>query len=162
VGLSEDSVQARLDRFSRPYHSAIDRLIEEFMAHGIVPALYSIHTFTPVMKGVPRSCHVGVLWDTDQRFTTPLLELLTGLDGVVVAGNEPYDGALAGSTLDRHATGRGLPAAMIEVRQDLVATEEAAASWGAILAQVAEPILKQPTLHELQPGPSRCRLSQTG
>lgn len=157
VRLSDQDVQARLDRFSRPYHRAIDRQIGRFLAQGIIPALYSIHSFTPVMKGVPRRCHVGVLWDSDQRFTAPLLEQFAQDKTIVVAGNEPYDGALAGSTLDRHATARGLPAAMIEIRQDLVATWETAAAWGNRLAEAVEPILGQAALHHIQPGPSRCR-----
>ena len=47
-------------------------------------------------------------------------------EGLVVGDNEPYDGALAGDTVDRHATGRGLANALIEIRQDLIAGDEGA------------------------------------
>ena len=38
-----------------------------------------------------------------------------------VGDNEPYDGALAGDTIDEIATARGLANALIEIRQDLIA-----------------------------------------
>jgi predicted N-formylglutamate amidohydrolase len=47
---------------------------------------------------------VGVLWDADSRFAGPLLQALSAEEGLVVGDNEPYDGALAGDTVDRHAT----------------------------------------------------------
>ena len=45
-------------------------------------------------------------------------------EALVVGDNEPYDGALAGDTVDRHATGAACHA-LIEIRQDLIAGEAA-------------------------------------
>jgi predicted N-formylglutamate amidohydrolase len=39
-----------------------------------------------------------------------------------VGDNEPYTGALHGDTLYRHGTRRGLAHALIELRQDLIAS----------------------------------------
>ena len=83
--------------------------------------MLSIHSFTPFWKGVARPWHVTVLWDADPRLPLPLLAALAAPGDVVVGDNEPYDGALAGDTVNRHATRRGLANALVEVRQDLVA-----------------------------------------
>jgi predicted N-formylglutamate amidohydrolase len=37
--------------------------------------------------------------------------------------NEPYSGALENDCLNRHGTRRGLPHVLVEIRQDLIATE---------------------------------------
>ena len=46
----------------------------------------------------------------------------------MIGDNEPYDGALAGDTIDEVATARGLPNALIEVRQTLDDLSKAFAS----------------------------------
>ena len=55
--------------------------------------------------------------------------------GLVVGENEPYspDDRVYHS-LDRHGQSIGLPSVMIEIRNDLVATPEDQAEWGARLA----------------------------
>jgi predicted N-formylglutamate amidohydrolase len=45
-----------------------------------------------------------------------------------VGDNEPYDGALAGDTIDAIATSRGLANALIEIRQDLITEKKHAVS----------------------------------
>ena len=69
---------------------------------------------------MPRPWHVGVLWDRDARLAKPLLDAFEAEDGLVVGDNEPYHGALEGDTMWTHGTMRGLPHALIEVRQDLI------------------------------------------
>ena len=104
-----------------PYQAAISARIDAMIAGGAPPALVSIHSFTPAWKGVPRPWQVGVLWDRDPRLARPLLDALAREGDLVVGDNEPYDGALAGDTMHRHGTRRGLAHALIEVRQDLIA-----------------------------------------
>ena len=48
----------------------------------------------------------------------------------MVGDNEPYDGALAGDTIDAIATSRGLANALIEIRQDLIADKAGRAFLG--------------------------------
>jgi predicted N-formylglutamate amidohydrolase len=72
-----------------------------------------------------------------------------------VGDSEPYDGALAGDTLDRHATARGLANALIEIRQDLIATDEGAEEWAERFARLVKPLLEQP--HLRAPAPQRTR-----
>jgi predicted N-formylglutamate amidohydrolase len=68
---------------------------------------------------------------------------------LVVGDNEPYLGGLEGDTIDRHAVRRGLPNALIEVRQDLIATEAEAERWAERLAALA-PILADSSSREVQ------------
>ena len=85
-------------------------------------------------------------------------------DGLVVGDNEPYDGALAGDTVDRHATIRGLANALIEIRQDLIASGEGAEEWAERFARLLKPLaaradLRMPTIFGTR---TRDRLRQHG
>ena len=107
-------IARRLELFWAPYRDKVAATVEAMMATGEPPALVSIHSFTPVWRGAPRRWKVGVLWDRDDRIAKPLLEALAAEPDLHVDGigdNEPYDGALAGDTIDAVATARGWPCA---------------------------------------------------
>jgi predicted N-formylglutamate amidohydrolase len=151
--IDAEGICARRRRFWQPYRGAIDATLEAMLAAGPVPVVLSIHSFTPAWKGVPRPWEVGILWDSDPRFAVPLIAALGEI--CAVGDNEPYDGALAGDTLDEAVTRRGLPGLLIEVRQDLIATQEAAEAWADRLAGVLRPLLADPALHASAFVPSR-------
>ena len=114
------------------------------IATGEPPALISIHSFTPVMRSLARPWKIGVLWDRDGRVPQPLIEALIAepdLGADEVGDNEPYDGALAGDTIDAIATSRGLANALIEIRQDLIAERRNAIAWAERIARVLRPII---------------------
>ena len=134
----------------QPYQDAITAQIDDACAQDRPPVIVSIHTFTHAWKGVPRPWHVGVLWDRDDRLARPLLDALAAEGDLIVGDNEPYDGALAGDTMYRHGTSRGLAHALIEVRQDLVADEAGQRAWGLRLARLLRPILAVSDLHEIR------------
>ncbi len=112
----------RLERFYLPYDEAISRTIERFRALGVNPALVSIHSFTPVWRGLRRPWHAGLLYDPrDPDFSVRLMEALAvSAPGLVIGDNQPYRGGLSGDTMDRHGFAKGLPHALVEVRQDLI------------------------------------------
>jgi predicted N-formylglutamate amidohydrolase len=137
-------VERRRRLFWAPYRDAVEAKVEAMMAENAPPAILSIHSFTPVWRGVPRPWKVGVLWDRDPRLPLPLLEALGREDDIApheAGDNEPYDGALAGDTIDAVATRRGLSNVLIEVRQDLIATPEGAADWAGRLARLVAPLI---------------------
>jgi predicted N-formylglutamate amidohydrolase len=147
---------AEIDRrralYWAPYRNAVAQAVDAMAAAGPTPAVVSIHSFTPHWRGVERSWKVGVLWDRDPRLPTPLLRALAAESDLApahekVGDNEPYDGALAGDTIDDIATTRGLANALIEVRQDLIATEREAEAWAERLARLLAPIIARPDLH---------------
>jgi len=142
--LTDDERTHRLVRYYRPYHAAISAVLDEALAAGEVPVLLSIHSFTPVWRGEPRHWHAAVLWDKDPRLAVPLLGALRADPALVVGDNEPYHGALAGDGMWRHGTSRGLPHALIEIRQDLIATAEGQALWAGRLVAALEKVLAGP------------------
>ncbi len=140
AGVDEAEVQRRIARFYDPYDAAVSAAIHRALAAGHPPVVVTVHSFTPIWRGWPRPWHVGILWDADSRFARPLLQGLSAEDGLVVGDNEPYDGALAGDTVDRHATVRGLANALIEIRQDLIAADEGAEEWAERFARLLGPL----------------------
>lgn len=139
--IDEAERKRRLERFYRPYHAAIGRLLDRATAAGRPPAVFSIHSFTPLWKGVPRPWHAGVLWKQDPRFAVPLMEELKRDPHLVIGDNEPYSGGLEGDTLDVHATRRGLPDGLIEIRQDLIADAAGADLWAERLVTILPQVL---------------------
>ena len=153
-------VAARTAAFWQPYRDRIDETLDAMLATGRVPAVVSIHSFTPSMKGVARPWHVGLLWDDDPRLALPLARALAREPSLQppmerIGDNEPYDGALPGDTMDIHATRRGLANVLIEVRQDLIGDEASASNWGVRLAQVLAPVMRRPDIGRVHPHPSR-------
>ncbi|WP_420712715.1 N-formylglutamate amidohydrolase [Ancylobacter sp. SL191] len=143
-------IERRIARFHRPYHDAIATEIDTALAAGVIPTILSMHSFTPVWRGLARPWHAAVLWDADPRFTRELIEALEAPGDLIVGDNEPYDGALKGDCLYRHATRRGLASTLLEVRQDLIADEDGQEAWAERLAGLLPAILQGEALHRIE------------
>lgn len=158
--VSPEEIALRIARYWKPYRDRIDAVLDTMAATGVVPAIVSMHSFTPSMKGVARPWHIGLLWDDDARLAGPLVRAL-GTEpclqpaATLVGDNEPYDGALPGDTIDSHATRRGLANVLVEIRQDLIGDEASASTWGVRLARLLAPILEDADLHRVIHHPSR-------
>jgi predicted N-formylglutamate amidohydrolase len=149
LGLDENQKALRVLSFYRPYHDAITARLDGFRSQGVVPALISVHTCTPVFDRVVRPWHIGVMWDRDPRIAVPLMENLRHADGVCIGDNEPYSGRHPHDfTVDFHAESAGLPHVGIEVRQDLVNDDTGARKWAGILARALGPVLAERTLYQ--------------
>lgn len=142
-------VAARAMAFFHPYHDAVGAEIDRLTARDGPPAIISIHSFTPLLRGAERPWHVGILWGDDDRIPVPLIEALSRDPALMVGDNEPYSGRNKhGNTVENHAYPRGLPNALIEIRQDLVATEDDARRWADRLAEPLAAILADATVFE--------------
>lgn len=118
------------------YHNAITRELERLAEHGIRPVFVSIHSFTPVMKSIPRPWEIGVLWDLDRVIAEIFIQDFRE-EGFVVGDNEPYSGkAPEDFTIDNHAESRGLSHVGIEIRQDLLHHETGIARMAAIMHKI--------------------------
>lgn len=155
--ITEKEIMRRIERFYDPYDVAIAQAIQRGLDAGSPPVIVTVHSFTPHWRGFPRPWHVGILWDANSRFARPLLDGLSAEPGLIVGDNEPYDGALAGDTVDRHATRRGLASALIEIRQDLIADENGAEEWAERFARLLGPLAHREDLRRPQPQPTRTR-----
>ncbi|MEM6666287.1 MAG: N-formylglutamate amidohydrolase [Pseudomonadota bacterium] len=121
-GNTDLSVGERMDRVTSVYEPFRDAVARE-VAHA--RAIVTIHTFTPVYRGERRDVEIGVVHDSDAHLADAFFQVAAG-SGFDMRRNEPYgpaDGVT--HTLRTHATPAGLPNVMIEVRNDLVATEDA-------------------------------------
>ncbi|HEY4124002.1 MAG TPA: N-formylglutamate amidohydrolase [Rhizomicrobium sp.] len=138
----EREIAHRIANFHAPYHGAIEAEIARQRAVGTIPALISMHSFTPSWKNVPRPWEIGILWDRDGRLAKPLLAGFARA-GFTVGDNEPYRGELENDCMYAHGTIHGLPHVLIEMRQDLVATEEQGRAMAARIKPILDEALAQ-------------------
>jgi predicted N-formylglutamate amidohydrolase len=137
-------IARRRAQFWAPYRQEIVATVDAMIAAGEPPAIVSIHSFTPVWRGAARRWKIGVLWDRDERIPKPLIEALLAEPDLCaddIGDNEPYDGALAGDTIDAIGTSRGLANALIEIRQDLITEGRDALAWAVRIGRLLRPIL---------------------
>lgn len=144
IGLDAAAREARIALSHRPFHEALASQIEGRLAGGRAAWIVTVHSFTPVYKGVARPWEIGVIHDEDDRLARLLLSGLNGTTGVVAAANEPYSPAdRVYHTLERHARQRQLPCAMIELRNDVIDTAAAQTLWAERLAGILAGIEEQ-------------------
>jgi predicted N-formylglutamate amidohydrolase len=120
--LSAADRQARVDRFYVPFRDTLAASIDQRISKGRPPVLVTVHSFTPVYKGVRREVELGILHGTDARLADVMLDATKAGTGMTVRRNEPYgpaDGVI--HTLDEHGVSRGLLNVMLEIRNDLIA-----------------------------------------
>ena len=145
AGLDARARAARAEAIYWPYHRAIAAALDGFAARGVIPALLSVHSFTPRLAGVARPWHIGVLWDRDPRLPVPLLAALRRRSALVVGDNEPYSAREPTDfTIPHHAEARGLPHVTLEIRQDEIDSEQGAERYAEMIARALAPILADP------------------
>ncbi len=127
--------EGRLNRFHRPYHSAL----EQWLAAAEPALILSLHSFTPRLasRDEPRPWQVGVLYNQDDRAARIAIPLLAA-EGLNVGDNLPYSGRDLNYTMNRHAEAEGRAYLGVELRQDLVQTPQDHARWAALLVDVAQ------------------------
>ena len=64
-------------------------------------------------------------------------------EGWITGENQPYSGHLDGDSIDRHALSHGRPNMLIEIRNDLIRTEQGQAEWAGRLAPVIARVLDE-------------------
>lgn len=123
-GLSADQRAEREATVYRPFCDAVAAVLDGRRVSPSPTALVTVHSFTPVFHGRTRAVEIGVLHDTDSRIADAMLDHATTLPHRRVDRNEPY-GPADGVThsLRLHGIDRGLPNVMIEIRNDLLASD---------------------------------------
>jgi predicted N-formylglutamate amidohydrolase len=138
--LTADERQRRADAFFTPFHNRITAALDR--RAGTRTIVVGMHSFTPVFRGVARPWHAGVLYAAAAPFGQALVARLAADPGLNVGDNQPYQiGPDTDYTVPIHGDRRGISAALIEVRQDLIDSEAGVEEWGqrltAALAEVA-------------------------
>ena len=140
LDLDEDERTIRVREVYDAFHDAVDTFVNTRMAAGELGAVVSIHSFTPVYRDVPRPWQIGIIFNRDETYARYVEAGLKQDPALTVGMNEPYSPAdRVFHTLERHAERRGLPPLMIEIRNDLIRTEDGQASWANRLA----PLLRE-------------------
>lgn len=119
--LDERERALRIDGVYEPFRQAVAAEIARHRAS--LNLLITIHSFTPVYAGRARDVEIGLLHGQDATFAQTMLRASprTLYD---VRLNEPYAAADGvAHTLDLHGAANGLASVMIEIRNDLIATE---------------------------------------
>jgi predicted N-formylglutamate amidohydrolase len=118
--LSAAARAGRIRDIYAPFHAAL----AHHLARRPRPVLVTIHSYTPVFHGHPRPTELGILHDRDARLADAMLARAGDHLPLVTRRNDPYgpaDGVT--HTLRRHALGPGHPNVMLEIRNDLIATD---------------------------------------
>jgi predicted N-formylglutamate amidohydrolase len=137
IGLSKASKDARAGAIFWPYHDRIEAELDRRRQAGRPAVLIALHSFTPVFKGVARSWHSALLYNRNPRLARQLLALLKEESGLVVGDNQPYFVSdETDYTIPMHGERHGIPHALIEIRQDLIAEEDGQREWALRLARV--------------------------
>jgi len=135
AGLDGAEIARRAALFVEPYHAQIAAALDRALARGVTPIMIAIHSMTARLLGGPdRPWQISILYAQDTRIGHALLERLRQEPDLRVGDNEPYHGALAGDSMARHGLARGLPHALIELRNDLIATGQGQRRWAGRLA----------------------------
>lgn len=127
-------IEARLERFHRPYHAALAKWLDAAEPELIL----SIHSFTPKLatSDEERPWEVALLYNQDDRAARHAIRLF-GEQGLTVGDNEPYSGKQLNATMNRHAEAHGRPYLAIEIRQDLIATRADQSRWAPMITDIA-------------------------
>ena len=99
--------------------------------------LVTIHSFTPIYKGIQRTLELGLLHSSDSRLVDAMLSHAQQHTTLNVARNQPYGpehGVM--HTLQLHALPHNLFNVMIEIRNDVIATPKQQHSMAHTLASL--------------------------
>lgn len=124
--------QQRIDQVCRPFHRALEDVLDKRAAAAIPTALVSIHSFTRIYHGQRREVDLGLLFDRDDRMANVYGP---GPVGFKMLFNEPYgpeNGVM--HLMSVHGYARGLPHLMIEICNDLIDTPSNQVKWAGHLA----------------------------
>ena len=120
--LGELQRQARIEQIYLPFSECLAAAISGMSNPSV---LITIHSFTPVYHGMQRDVEIGILHDTDSRLADVMLLLANRHTDLIVRRNEPYgpqDGVM--HTLREHGIANQLLNVMIEIRNDLIVTDQ--------------------------------------
>jgi predicted N-formylglutamate amidohydrolase len=126
--LSDADRRARFDTVHRPFHAALDRVLERQIRGAAIPVLLiTIHSFTPVYNGKSRDLDLGYLYHSRDQTAKKAVLVEQDRNRWRAAVNAPYDmNDGVTYTLAKHGDARGLDSVMIEIRNDLIDTPQKA------------------------------------
>ena len=134
LGLTAEARANRVAAVWAPFHAALEALLDRRRRERRPTALVTVHSFTPVYRGVARPWHVGIISTDERSLADAVLAALRRDRTLMVGDNEPYSAKdNVDYTIRRHGRDRGLPHVMIEIRNDLLRAAKDIAAWTELL-----------------------------
>jgi len=131
--------EMRIERWFRPYHDTVERILSERIRQRSIPVVIAIHSMTPVLHGRSRPWPIAVSSDADRRLSSLLLKALRKPGDILVGDNEPYNvDPLVDYSIPFHALRRGLLNAQLELRQDEISTPAGQQHWALRIARTLQ------------------------
>ncbi len=130
--LSDAEARDRFENYYLPFETTISDRLEQFIEP---PLFVTIHSFTPVYHGETREVDIGIVCDQDRRLMDQIVKLAQDQTTFSVEANSPYgprDGVT--HTLSLHGNENGLLNVMIEVKNNLLDTDEKCQQMALTLA----------------------------
>lgn len=142
--LSEAEREERIALSYRPFHDRIEAEIEARKIRGQESRMITIHSYTPVYKGVGRPWEIGIIHDADDRLGAAMIAALRKqCEGskINIGVNQPYSPAdRVYFTPEHHARKRGDLCAMVEIRNNEIADRAGQLRWAECLAAILKTI----------------------
>lgn len=128
--LSDEDRQRRIETIFTPFHDRVSQFLDIRTREGRKTRIVAIHSFTPVFLGKTRPWHLGILFDKSRDFALKIIDHLSEDASLIIGANEPYViDRLEDYAIPVHGEERANPAILIELRQDLLATEAGILEW---------------------------------
>ncbi len=128
----------RTEQLYIPFHNLVRARLARALALGKRPVVLTIHSFTPVWHGQPRTVEFGVIHDAMAGLAEAIVASAVAMEPRLVTElNAPYSAAdHVTHSLRLHALPYGLDNAMLEIRNDLIDRPDTQQAMAARLAPV--------------------------
>ncbi|TYC86532.1 N-formylglutamate amidohydrolase [Novosphingobium sp. BW1] len=142
--LSSSERALRISEIHEPYHARLANEVARRWRPGRRIVLVALHSFTPVLGEFERPWDVGILHaGGNESFSRRLLGAFAREPGLCVGDNQPYHMDRTDYSVPRHAFGRTLDYAEIEIRQDHLADKAGQRHWAELLCMAFEEAWRQ-------------------
>ncbi|UFN48009.1 N-formylglutamate amidohydrolase [Roseomonas sp. OT10] len=144
AAITPEERAAREAAYFLPFRDAVAAHLDARQAAGRPTLLLGVHSFTPVFLGEVRPWQAGILYAGAKDFAAALLDGLRAQPDLTVGDNEPYRiEPEHDHTVPVHGDARSIPAALLEIRQDLIADDAGVAEWADRLTPMLARITRQ-------------------
>ena len=135
--LSKKDKELRIKTLYLPYHKIISKTLDDKINNGMTPKVISVHSFSKQLKeNKVRPWDIGILWNEKNMFSVNIYEGLKKNKDLTIGINEPYDGKLPGSTIDKHCKINGYDHVILEFRNDHLKKMNIVEKWGKLVSNI--------------------------
>ena len=135
--LSEEERAFRKKTLYLPYHKKISEILKDKVNKGLNPKIISIHSFSKQLKGnILRPWDISILWNDKNTFSTNIYKSLKKNKKLTIGANEPYDGKLPGSTIDKHCKKNKFDHVILEFRNDHLENKFLVKKWAKLISKI--------------------------